>query len=501
MLFASKLARSASATTPEWTPGASARLRVSEPSDAYEHEADRVAEQVMRMPDATASSAHPRPTSLAPTLQRKCSACEDEQRGTIQRKGEANVTTPAGMPATLDSLRSSGGQPLPADVRSFFEPRFGADFSRVRVHASPRAEQAARDLQARAFTIGRDVVFGPGEYRPHTPAGRHLLAHELAHVIQQGATQSSAPGASVQSHVGPMLQRQGNGQQSPDVEARARTAELFCDLRTLCQLRFAEPGVVGVDRVRRAHARCNPGARLSFPDPCLMPNFGLPAPAPSAGPSRPTASPSTSTAPSSSGGVSLPSTNIRFNLGPAAFDISLPASLAIRLPAPYQGAQRVVFALDASPSGFSFTVTVNAVPHVRIIARAGVTTEGAGSAGLTVETTRTVCRVVEEQAARTALQAAGTRLRDAILAVQSPPPVAADASELERTFGPQMRLADVVAAIANVNSEIEKVRASCREVPLGSVELGVRGPLIPPRPGEPPNRGENYLGVTGTLRF
>lgn len=79
------------------------------------------------------------------------------------------------------------GEPLDLATRSSFEPGFGADFSGVRVHAYERAAKSARDLDARAFTVGSDVVFAEGEYQPHTSAGKHLLAHELAHVVQQGA--------------------------------------------------------------------------------------------------------------------------------------------------------------------------------------------------------------------------------------------------------------------------------------------------------------------------
>lgn len=72
-------------------------------------------------------------------------------------------------------------------ARDFFEPRFGYDFSGVRVHTDARAAEAAKEVDARAFTVGRDVVFGKGEYAPGTSAGIRLVAHELAHVIQQDA--------------------------------------------------------------------------------------------------------------------------------------------------------------------------------------------------------------------------------------------------------------------------------------------------------------------------
>lgn len=80
------------------------------------------------------------------------------------------------------------GKPLDAPTRSVFEGRFGHDFGNVRVHAGPRAAESARDLTARAFTYGSDIVFGAGEYQPETDAGRRLIAHELEHVVQQSST-------------------------------------------------------------------------------------------------------------------------------------------------------------------------------------------------------------------------------------------------------------------------------------------------------------------------
>src|SRR5690606_20940127 len=91
-----------------------------------------------------------------------------------------------GTAAGIASLRG-GGRPLPSETRAFLEPRFGRDFSNVRVHTDARAAGLARAVQAQAFTVGRDVVFGAGAFRPETQAGRRLLAHDLTHVVQQGS--------------------------------------------------------------------------------------------------------------------------------------------------------------------------------------------------------------------------------------------------------------------------------------------------------------------------
>jgi hypothetical protein len=90
-----------------------------------------------------------------------------------------------GVPSLAHEVLSSPGQPLDVQTRAFFEPRFGHSFSRVRVHTDARAEASAQAVNALAYTVGRDVVFGPAQYSPQTLQGRQLLAHELTHVIQQ----------------------------------------------------------------------------------------------------------------------------------------------------------------------------------------------------------------------------------------------------------------------------------------------------------------------------
>src|SRR5712692_6888931 len=194
------------------------KLAISTPGDRYEQEADRVAEQVMRMTErhsATRSSVEAHQST--PLLQRKCAACgveqadaSPEEEQAVQRK-EIVGDVPrviAGVDEHINSLRG-GGEPLPKSVRAFFEPRFNYDFGAVRMHTDSRAAAKAQEYKARAFTIGRDIAFGPGEYRPDTVTGQQLLAHELAHVVQQGGTaQTSATGVRVGQNVHrPLVQR------------------------------------------------------------------------------------------------------------------------------------------------------------------------------------------------------------------------------------------------------------------------------------------------------
>jgi hypothetical protein len=467
-------------------------------------------------------------------LQRKCACgstaragaeCEACAAARLQRRA-ARPYRGLTVPAIVDDVLRSPGQALDVPTRHLMEERFGHDFSRVRIHADTRASESAGAVNAHAFTVGDQVVFAAGRFAPGSAEGQSLLAHELTHVVQQRGAQIAgddtapheaqarrAEHAFAQGLPLPVaspgrltLARQDGGP-PPDAAAQATRAEFACDFRTLCQLRFSAPSVVSSERVRRAYSSCHPSAGSVFLDPCLMPaaspgSSTTPGTAPDTAPSPSTTPPAGpgSSGSGSPGGLSLPSTNVRFSLGPAQLNIDLPASLAARLPVPFRGAERVVFALNASPSEFSFTATINAVPHVRIIARASATTSGAGSAGITVETTQTRCQAADEAAARSALQSAGERLRNAILAVQNPPPVAADAGELARTFDPEIRLGEVVAAIANVNSAIERVRSRCREVPVASFEFGVRGPLSTPGP-EDRDRGAGYVGGTATFHF
>ena len=157
------------------------RLTVSDPHDPFEREAESVADQVMRMPDASERTVARSPIRI----QRACTKCQDEL---MQRS-----SGPAGdAPVVSDALEQSIGQlsgrgsPLPHSVRSFMEPRFNADFGAVRVHTDAHAHGLARAVNAQAFTVGNDVVFGAGHYSPHTDGGKRLLAHELTHVVQQG---------------------------------------------------------------------------------------------------------------------------------------------------------------------------------------------------------------------------------------------------------------------------------------------------------------------------
>ena len=120
--------------------------------------------------------------------------------GAPARQPGDSWTAPGHRPAAPQQAEpraapASPGQALDPSARAFMEPRFGRDFSDVRVHTGEGAEASARAIDAQAYTVGRDIVFGPGRYRPDTPDGRKLIAHELTHVVQQGRS-----GPALQTH-------------------------------------------------------------------------------------------------------------------------------------------------------------------------------------------------------------------------------------------------------------------------------------------------------------
>src|SRR5438876_7230652 len=161
-----------------------AKLTVNEPGDQHEQEADCVSEQVMRMPGPTLP------------LQRKCGcggstssgeSCEEcgGHAPQLQRRATPQADSEALVPNIVHEVLRSSGQPLDHSTRAFMESRFGHDFAHVRVHADARAAESARAVNALAYTVGRDMVFSTGRYAPTDAAGRHLISHELTHVIQQ----------------------------------------------------------------------------------------------------------------------------------------------------------------------------------------------------------------------------------------------------------------------------------------------------------------------------
>src|SRR5262249_16160732 len=164
------------------------KLAINKPGDEYEQEADRVSEQVMRMSE--------RRSQRACACGGECPKCQTqvsghEQGRLLTKRVQSGDPDAATAPPIVQEVLASTGQPLDPATRAFMEPRFGHDFSKVQVHTDTKAVESARLVNALAYTTGPHVVFGTGMYAPTTDRGRQLLAHELAHVVQQGGNNTA----------------------------------------------------------------------------------------------------------------------------------------------------------------------------------------------------------------------------------------------------------------------------------------------------------------------
>lgn len=171
------------------------KLMVGAAGDAHEQEADRLSELAIGMSE---------PARSAPCgCNAGCSCAPPKQAGSLFPRVQARRVglgaTSMEAPPLVHQVIASPGQPLDSESRSYFEPRFDHDFSKVRIHADAAAGVSASQIQANAYTVGNDIVFGAGRFAPHTLQGQRLLAHELTHVVQQSGVQSTA--------VQPVLQR------------------------------------------------------------------------------------------------------------------------------------------------------------------------------------------------------------------------------------------------------------------------------------------------------
>ena len=177
--------------------GVQAQMHVSSANDPAEKEADATASAVMRM-DAPVERAAPSASRVhrwaLPTV--------------LPRKSAGPAQAGADVEAEIRGSLG-GGLPLPPGVRQFMEPRFRADFSGVRIHTDAKAAGLASRLAARAFAFGKHVFFGRGEFRPDSPAGVELIAHELTHTIQQRAVVQRQEAASVTQTAPVQIQRLG----------------------------------------------------------------------------------------------------------------------------------------------------------------------------------------------------------------------------------------------------------------------------------------------------
>ncbi len=190
-------------------PTIQTKLTVNRPGDPFEQEADRVADQVMRMTAPTMVQRTWSACQDEDKVQRKCTECEEEEKKTELQETTAG---PQFAPPSVHDVLSSPGQPLDPATRAFMEPRFGQDFGHVRIHTDAGAAESAYAVNALAYTVGPNVVFGAGKYAPASSEGRRLLAHELTHVVHQGAGST---------YVGPAAG-------VPQVQRLVRTSSVTC---------------------------------------------------------------------------------------------------------------------------------------------------------------------------------------------------------------------------------------------------------------------------------
>lgn len=209
-----------------------AKLEVGPVDDPLEREADQMADRVMGAHGAQYENRRdPIQANVAgrvPSMQRKCTTCEheDEEQGKVRRKCSAceqeeerhriarkavsggRVTQAAEVSPAVGEVLKSPGHPLESCVRGFFEERFGYDFARVRVHTDAKAAASAQSVGALAYTVGPHIVFRQNHFDTGTSGGRHLLAHELAHTVQQGSARDLPGGRMKASFTGQKVQRQ-----------------------------------------------------------------------------------------------------------------------------------------------------------------------------------------------------------------------------------------------------------------------------------------------------
>ncbi len=218
--------------------GMQTKLKVNVPGDIYEQEADQIANQVMATP------AHPVIIDT-PRIDRLI----------VQSTGQTDTA-----PASVDRVIANPGRPLEPALRKDLEQRFGHDFSRVRVHSGAPAEQSAREVNAHAYTVGYNMVFGAGQFAAETREGRRLIAHELTHVVQQESSSSISMD---------LLQRQAS-------QAQQQTSFEGCD--PALQKDLQSKHLPALEHVNHAVASLLPGwARMNPVDKSAFRRFFDPA--------------------------------------------------------------------------------------------------------------------------------------------------------------------------------------------------------------------------------
>jgi len=438
----------------------------------------------------------------------ECEECRKKRQGALRRSA-LDASPLSEVPPIVHQALGSSGRPLDSATRAFMEPRFGRDFSDVRIHSGPTADESARAVHARAYTVGSDIVLGQGK---ESRGERWLLAHELAHVVQQNEGREASPTARSETaeeadadraadHVvagrpgapellpgAPGLRR--NGLTPAEVNAKVAAAAKVCDLSQICTLHWSNPAVVDLARVRAIWSSCK-GAQslMMINNPCLLPGpSGLvPQPTPGVFPMKPlgagTKPPAAS--PSALSGL-LDKLHVSLKLGSFSFDLDLPktATALLKIPLDAAKARHLEISLEASSEkSFSFKVAVDATERVRI--QAGTTIDAdkkTGKAGLSLTFGKKVCEVKNKEKLRADLQTAGDALAKAVNELQSPAPTKPGEdpkTDLER-------YKDIAEKIGKLYEAAEAAKDECKKVPRFSVDFGTQWDLEPPKTTGPP---------------
>lgn len=225
--------KSGKSNTPFFSPVVQKKMSVGAVNDVYENEADSMADKVMQM----GGTENHNFTHSGALVQKKCAHCEEEEEEKIQRKPLVESITSVVQRSSLQNSGESyapshvesqihatrgGGSSMDNDTSSFMEERFGVDFSGVRIHTNSQAVQMSQELNAQAFTVGNDIYFNQGQYNTNTNSGKHLLAHELTHTVQQNG--SNVKRLQKKSTNGTLIQRGVLGTIGRGISSAASTA-------------------------------------------------------------------------------------------------------------------------------------------------------------------------------------------------------------------------------------------------------------------------------------
>jgi Domain of unknown function (DUF4157) len=535
------------------SPPARPRFSLSWPSDLHEHEAERVADAVMRTSQPTTQWGGRGCAHRQNVAQRKCTAGEPEGEQFLPKSQAPGAAAVMGAgpaaPPIVEEVLSSGGQGIAPATRWFMESRFNHNFSQVRVHTDHRAAESARAVNALAYTAGHDVVFGAGQFSPETAAGRRLLAHELTHVVQQSKAPPSTPVVQRQVGLSSLLSPEpsltGITLPTKSLEFAATeaisaanpkiaelvsaynssgfgaTLKLSADFTEATKYNTAQQREESTQLARRLHSLRDalvsagvPANQIDIRPPTayatsakgqinadVMPGASsgsLIAPgAPKPPVATPKAPPAQTAAPSKSLSDML---SFKFKAGSVEFAVDLPKSVTARLPVALGASKKVAFELKAEASGtFSFSVTLDGVPHVRVRleAQASVSKDKGttGSAGLVIETTRTVCHAPSPDSLKADITKAGDDLKTALQAAQ-----AATTNEDKLS-----KLVDAASAIGDMYDAVDKAKKGCKEEPAATFKFGVQGPLSPPSGApeetDPSKRPATFIGGSATWYF